>query len=106
LSRSRIFVSKGERCELVEAIAVVAGEVDELLRSLDDGTTFGRPRNQDATPAPKLEQSLVSQQTERTQHGVGVDAEDGGDVLGGWEALSRLPLSVGDCPSDLGGDLR
>ena len=47
--------------QLVEAVALAAGELDELPRSLDDGAAFGRPRNRDATPAPELEQSLVAE---------------------------------------------
>ena len=84
---------------------MVAGEVDEFLCSLDDGAAFGRAGDGDAAAAPELEQSLVAEQPQRTQHGVGVDAEDGGEVLGGREALSGLGFSVGDRASDLGGDL-
>jgi hypothetical protein len=40
---------------------VVAGEVDELFRSLDDGAALGRSCNRGATPAPELEQSLVAE---------------------------------------------
>ena len=38
----------------------MAGEVDELLRSLDDGATFGRACDRDAAAAAELEQSLVA----------------------------------------------
>jgi hypothetical protein len=44
--------------QLVEAITVPAGKIDELLRPLDDGAPFGRPRDRDATPAPELEQPI------------------------------------------------
>ena len=91
--------------ELVKAVALAAGEVDELLRSLDNGATFGCPCNRDATPAPELEQSFVAEQPQRTQHGVAVDAEDGGEVLRRREALSRLCLSLCNRTADLGGDL-
>ncbi len=47
--------------ELVEAVAVVAGELDELSRALDDGAAFGRSRDQDAAPGAELEQSLPAQ---------------------------------------------
>jgi hypothetical protein len=46
--------------QLVQAVALAAGEIDELSRSLDDGTTFGRPGNRDTAPAAELEQSLVA----------------------------------------------
>jgi hypothetical protein len=45
--------------ELVHAVPVVTGELDELPRSLNDSPALGRPRDRDATPAPELEQSLV-----------------------------------------------
>jgi hypothetical protein len=48
--------------ELVHAVALAAGEGDELPRSLDDSPAFGRPCDRDATPAPELEQSLVAEQ--------------------------------------------
>jgi hypothetical protein len=38
--------------EFVQAVPVVAGEIDELLRSLDNGATLGSPSDRDATPAP------------------------------------------------------
>ena len=41
--------------ELVEAVAVVAGEIDELSGSLDDGAAFGCPCDRDAAAAPELE---------------------------------------------------
>jgi hypothetical protein len=47
--------------QLVHAVAVVAGELDELLRSLDDGSTLGRPCDRDAASAPELEESLVAE---------------------------------------------
>jgi hypothetical protein len=40
----------------------LAGEVDELFGSLNDGGAFGCAGYGDAATAPKLEQSLVLQQ--------------------------------------------
>jgi hypothetical protein len=91
--------------QLVQAVALTARELDKLPRSLDDCTTLGRPRNRDATSTSELQQSLVPQQPERPQDGVGVDAEDGSEVLGRREALSRLRFPLGDCPTDLAGHL-
>jgi Tol biopolymer transport system component len=91
--------------QLVEAIALLAGEVDELFCSLDDGAAFGCPGDRDAPSASELEQSLVAQEAERAENGVGVDVEDGGEVFGGGEALAGLCFSVGDRAADLGGDL-
>jgi hypothetical protein len=41
--------------QLVDAVAVLPGKVDELLRSLDDSATFGRACNRDAAAAAELE---------------------------------------------------
>ena len=84
---------------------MVPGEVDELPCSLDHRPTFRRPCNGDATAAPELEQALVAEHPQRTQHGVGVDAEDRGEVLRGRKALTRLRLPIGNCTPDLTGDL-
>jgi hypothetical protein len=46
-----------DRDEFVEAVAVVAGEVDEFFGSLDDGAAFGCAGDRDAAPAAELEQS-------------------------------------------------
>ena len=73
---------------------LATGEVDELSGALDDGATLGRPCNRDAAPAPKLEQPLVAKHAQGTEHGVRVDPEDGGEILGRGKALSRLRLSV------------
>jgi hypothetical protein len=48
--------------QLVEAVTLAAGEVDELFRSLDDGAAFGCACDRDATPAAELEQSFVAEQ--------------------------------------------
>ena len=41
--------------ELVHAVALAPGEVDELTSPLDNDSTFGRPGDRDATPASELE---------------------------------------------------
>ena len=63
------------------------------------------PGDGDATSASELEQALVAEEPQRAEHGVGVDVEDGGEILRGREALSRLGFSVGDRPANLAGDL-
>ncbi len=40
--------------QFVEAVAVAAGEVDEFLRSLDDGAAFGCSCDGDSASAPEL----------------------------------------------------
>jgi hypothetical protein len=91
--------------QLVRPISVAAGEVDQLLRSLDDSPAFGCSRNGDATSTTELQQSLVSEQPQRAEHGVGVDAEDGGEVFRGRKAFTGLRLSLRNSAAELGGDL-
>jgi hypothetical protein len=46
--------------ELVDAVALATGELDELPRSLHDRAPLGRPCDRDAPAAPELEQPLVA----------------------------------------------
>jgi len=70
-----------------------------------DDTALGSPRNRDASTAPELEKSFLPKDLQRTQQGVLVDAEDGGEILGRRQALTRLGLTVRNCSPDLRGDL-
>lgn len=55
--------------------------------------------------AAEFEQSLVAEQSEGAQDGVCVDAHDGGEVAGWWEAFAGFGFAVGDRATDLCGDL-
>jgi hypothetical protein len=46
--------------KLVDVVALLAGEVDEIPRPLNYGAAFGCPCDRDAAPAPEFEQSLVT----------------------------------------------
>lgn len=52
--------------------------------------------DRDPAAAPELEEALVAQDAERPQHGVDVDVEDGGEVLGWREALARPSFALGE----------
>ena len=41
----------------------MAGEVDELPGSLDDGAAFGCSRDGSSAPAPEFEQSLLAERS-------------------------------------------
>jgi hypothetical protein len=103
--RQRLAEGLDDVDQFVEAVAVTACELDEVAGSFDDRALLGCADHGDATPAAELEQAFVAEQPERTQDGVRVHTEDGGEVLGGREALARLGFSVGDRPPDLTGDL-
>jgi hypothetical protein len=91
--------------KLVYPVALRSGELDELTCTGNDRATLRRPGNGDAAAAPELEQPLVAQQAKRTENGVGVYVEHGGEVLRRREPLARLRLAVRDCTPNLGGHL-
>ena len=84
---------------------MLAGVLDEFSGALDDGAAFGGADHGDAAAAFELQESFVAQQPQGAEDGVGVDVEDGGEVLGRGEAFAGLGFSVGDGAADLGGDL-
>ena len=88
--------------QLVEPVAVAAGEADEVAGLLDDLAALRRARDGDAAAAAELEQALVAQRPERAEDGVRVDAEHGGEVPRRRQALSGLRLAVPDRAADLG----
>jgi hypothetical protein len=49
--------------QLVETVALAAGEGDEFPSSLDDSAALGRSGHGDTSPAAELEQSLVAKHT-------------------------------------------
>jgi len=70
--------------DLVRLVAPCAGEVEELLRALEHRAAFGSVGGGDAAPAAKLEQTFVTQIAQCAEHGVRVDAEGSGEILGRW----------------------
>jgi len=91
--------------ELVGAVSVLACEVEELSSALDDGAAFGGAGDGDAAAAAEFEQAFVAELAEGAEDGVGVDAEDVGEVFGGWESFAGFGFAVGDGAADLGCDL-
>ena len=91
--------------QLIDAVAVVAGVVNEFACSLDDCAAFGCREDGDAASASELEQSFVAKEPEGAQHGVGVDAEYGGEVLSRRQSFAGFGFAVGDGTADLGCDL-
>src|SRR4029079_15897838 len=91
--------------ELVHAVALAAGELDELSGPLNARATLGCPSDADAAPAAKLEEALVTKEPQGRQDGVRVDGQHGGKILGGGKALSWLRLSLGNRAADFSRDL-
>src|SRR5262245_25917266 len=91
--------------ELVQAVTVLATELDELACLHHDDTALGCSRNRDASTATEVEKAFLPKELQGSQQVVLVDAEDGGKILGRWQALTGLGLTVGNCSPDLRGDL-
>lgn len=91
--------------QLVTPVALRPRVVDELPSAGDDGALLRRAGDRGATPAAELEETLVAKNPERPQHGVAVDAENGGEIEGRRKALARLRLPRCDRPAELGGHL-
>jgi hypothetical protein len=88
--------------ELLDSIALLAGEANELARSCNDGASLRGTCDVDPAPTAKLEQTLVAQRAQGPEYGIRIHAEDGREVAGRRETLARLRFALGDCASDLG----
>ena len=84
---------------------MLATELDKLACLHHDDTALGSPRNRDASTAPEVEKSFLSKDLQRTQHGVLVHPEDGGEIHGRGKTFTRLRLTVRNCSPYLRGDL-
>jgi hypothetical protein len=76
--------------EFVGFVAVGAGVAEEVYGLFDEGAPFGGARDGDAPAAAEFEWAFASELPKRAEDGVGVDAEDRGQVFGGWEAFAGL----------------
>src|SRR6476469_6687423 len=94
-----------EADEFVGFVALGSSVVEELSCAFDEGALFGGAGDGDAAAAAEFEQAFVAQLAEGAQDGVGVDAENGGEVFGGWESFAGFRFAVGDGAADFARDL-
>ena len=87
--------------ELLAAEALFPCKLDQLARPSKDGATFRRTRHGDAVAPSKLQQALVPEHPEGTEHGVGVHAEHRCQVTCRREPLSRMSFAFCDRTPDL-----
>lgn len=91
--------------QLVGPVALTPGEVHQFPSLDDEGVVLRRAGDGDPPAPAELEETFVPEETERTEHRVGVDAQHRRQVPGRGQALAGAGLPVGDGPSDRGGDL-
>jgi hypothetical protein len=93
------------RDELFRRVALAAREGDEFVDFADDGASLWCSGDGDPAAASELEQTLLLEEAQGSEHGVGVDAENGRQIPREGETLAGLGFAVCDRASDLGGDL-
>ena len=91
--------------ELVAGVAVLAGVADELAGPGQDGTPVSGSGHGDAPAPAELQQALIAQHAQGTQHGVGIDVQHRRQVPGPRQPLAGADLPVRDRPADAGANL-
>lgn len=91
--------------ELIDAVAVLAREADELTRSRNHRSSLRAAGHRDAAAAAELQQSLISEQAQSTQNSVRVHVKNSGEVASRRQPFAWVGLSLGDRAPDLGCDL-
>jgi hypothetical protein len=86
---------------LVAPISLEATELDQLADALHHDTLLRSSCDSDSPASLKVEQSLVAEDVQSTQHRVLVDPENRRHIPGQWQALSRTSLAIGDGPANL-----
>ncbi len=107
LGLSQMFLGKRvEQCRHVVApVTLRSGKVEKFLQSSDDGAALRCTGDDDGPATTKLQESLVSKYTQRTQNGVGVHSEHSREILCLRNAIAGTSLAFGDGSPDLGGHL-
>src|SRR4051794_31957810 len=80
--------------ELVDPVALLPREANQLPGALGHGAPLRRRRDRDPASAAELEQALVAELPERAEDRVRIDAEHRGEVARRRDALARLRLAV------------
>ena len=92
--------------ELIAPVPMMSSEVDKFTSPFEYRIAIGcTPADRDAATLTKLNEPLVSQRSQRSKHGVVVDAQDRGEVARCWETLARFGLSITDGTPKLRCDL-
>src|SRR5579875_2106620 len=84
---------------------MAAAEGHQLPRLFEHRSPLGRAGHARATASTELEQALITQQAQRTQHGVGVDAQLSREIARRRKPFTRSGLTVQDRAPDGAGHL-
>jgi hypothetical protein len=87
------------------AVAAGTRELEQVADLPDDLAALGPAGDTHAAAACEVDGSLLAQQVQRSEHGVLVDAEYGGEVDRWRESLAGTDLTFGDRTADLSCDL-
>jgi WD40-like Beta Propeller Repeat len=91
--------------QLVDSVALLPREADEVAGSRGDGPPLRRPRDRHTPSAAKVQQAFVPELPERPENGVRVDAEHGREVARGREAVTGRRFAVRDRTADFRSNL-
>jgi hypothetical protein len=92
--------------EFVRLVTLPTGELHEVPGPSNDRATSDRtPGHRHAPTLPKLQQPFTTKYAKSTKDGVGIYAQDSGEVFGRWKTLSGFCLAVGYGAPDLSGNL-
>jgi hypothetical protein len=95
-----------EQCdEVLPAKATPAPEFDELFHALNDLGALRRACHSYAAAAPHFEETLITQEMQRLEDRVRVDAQHGGEVLRLGHSLSGLCFPFEDGTAQFDRDL-
>ena len=97
--------SLDEGYQLVTSIAPLPCKLQDFVELRDDCTLLRCPRNPDRPTSSHLKQSFGTQEAQRSQNRIGIDAEHRRQVFGLRNLLSRQRLAIRHGSSDLRCDL-
>lgn len=86
-------------------VAARAREPNEVSRARREFGLARGGRYDDAAPAAEIDEALVAERTERREHGVSIDAENGRQIGGRRQALALACFAVDDRAAQRSGGL-
>jgi hypothetical protein len=82
-----------------------SSEVNQLASPDNDSGALRGASYGDSSSPTELQQALIAQETQGTEHGIGVDAQDRSQISGRWHPFSRGCFPLGDSATNFRGHL-